>query len=260
MAEDAKLILPNIRRLFIPDPGYVIVDCDLKGADAQVVAWEADDEDLKTAFRAGLNVHHKNGCDMDPNFSTLETKSYEYKRQYKRLKSGVHGTNYGASSKTIATTLGWTIRYASDFQSKWFNLHPKIKTHFHGGVRNSLDRTRAVRNKFGFDITYFDRIDSIFPEALAWIPQSTVALTCFRGALQVRERLPWVQILLQVHDSLVFQVPTVRVRDLLLVREALLNPVPYDDPLVIPWEVSLSPVSWGHCAKMKWEEAIDLRL
>ena len=39
--------LPNIRKIFIPDPVYILIDSDLAGADAQVVAWEADDEDLK---------------------------------------------------------------------------------------------------------------------------------------------------------------------------------------------------------------------
>lgn len=56
--------LPNIRKIFIPDPGYVVFDCDLAGADAQVVAWEADDEDLKRAFRAKLDVHAHNATAM----------------------------------------------------------------------------------------------------------------------------------------------------------------------------------------------------
>ena len=49
--------LPNVRKLFITDPGYVMYEADLKGADAQVVAWEAEDDDLKAAFRAGVDIH-----------------------------------------------------------------------------------------------------------------------------------------------------------------------------------------------------------
>ena len=40
--------MPNIRKLYVPDPGYEIFDIDFSGADAQVVAWEADDKPLKT--------------------------------------------------------------------------------------------------------------------------------------------------------------------------------------------------------------------
>src|SRR6516225_7674462 len=56
--------LPNIRKMFVPDPGKVIVDADLAGADAQVVAWRADDPKLKAAFRAGKSVHLMNGEDL----------------------------------------------------------------------------------------------------------------------------------------------------------------------------------------------------
>ena len=261
MVANGAVLLPNVRRLFIPDPGHVILDCDLSGADAQVVAWEANDDDLKDAFKRGLKVHHKNAADMwGDRYTALVDGSHEKEQLYKQIKSGVHGTNYGGSARTLAVTLGWTVKFAEEFQRKWFALHPGIKTNFHGGVRDSLERFRGVRNRYGFRITYFDRIDSVFPEALAWIPQSTVALTCFRGALQVRERLPWVQLLLQVHDSLVMQIPRNRLRDILLVRDALLNQVPYPDPLTIPWDVSLSGRSWGEVKKVKWEEAVDLRL
>ena len=42
-----QLTLPNLRKMFIPDPGKFIFDCDLEQADAQVVAWEADDDEQR---------------------------------------------------------------------------------------------------------------------------------------------------------------------------------------------------------------------
>ena len=259
MATKGIDLLPNIRRLFIPDPGYLILDADLSGADAQVVAWEADDEDLKDAFKAGLKIHEKNATDMwGDAYTSLEGSPRAHR--YKQVKAGVHATNYGGSARTLAIKLGWTVAEATNFQKRWFKLHPGIKTNFHGGVRDSLERSRRVRNKFGFHIIYFDRIDSVFTEALAWIPQSTVALTCFAGALQVREALPWVNMLIQVHDSLVMQIPKNRQADIPLIGRHLLNPVPYDDPLTIPWGISLSDRSWGHVQECDgWEEAATLK-
>ena len=58
--------LPNIHKLFIPDPGHFIAEADLSSAEAQVVAWEAGDQDLMEAFKAGLNVHIKNARDVFP--------------------------------------------------------------------------------------------------------------------------------------------------------------------------------------------------
>jgi hypothetical protein len=46
--------LPNVRRLFKPDPGFTLIDIDLSGADAAVVAWEANDQELKDAFMSGM--------------------------------------------------------------------------------------------------------------------------------------------------------------------------------------------------------------
>lgn len=261
MPEHAIKLLPNVRKLFIPDPGYVLIDGDLAGADAQVVAWEADDEDLKQAFKRGLKVHVKNATDMwGEEFSSLDPESHQWKHKYKQIKSGVHGTNYGVSPRTMAILFGWTITFAENFQKKWFQLHPQIKNVWHSRVRNGLQTSRSVSNRFGFRRYYFDRIDSIFPEALAWGPQSTVALTCFRGALNVREQLPWVHILLQVHDSLVMQIPKKRLCDIQLVQRALLNPIPYDDPLTIQWGLKLSPKSWGEVKEYKWEDAATLKL
>src|SRR6185437_5925094 len=51
---------PNIRSMFIPDPGYIWFDGDLDRADLQVVAWEADDEMLKSALRMGADIHLMN--------------------------------------------------------------------------------------------------------------------------------------------------------------------------------------------------------
>lgn len=254
-----RLLLPNIRRLFIPDSGYLILDCDLAGADAQVVAWEADDEDLKNAFRKGLKIHHKNAADMWGDvYTSLHPEDLRKKTLYDAIKKAVHGTNYLSTSRNIAATLNWTLKEAEDFQRKWFSLHPGIKG-WHNRIRESLERSRSVTNAYGFTRTYFDRIDSILPEAVAWKPQSTVAITCFKGALNVRRNLPWVEFLIQVHDSLVFQVPKSRQRDIPLIRDHLLNPIPYPDPLTIQWGLSISDKSWGDVKEIKWEDVADWR-
>lgn len=238
--------LPNIRKLFIPDPGMVIADADLAGADAQVVAWEAEDEDLKDAFRAGLKVHAKNAIDMwGKELAGDDGKNEPY---YSQIKRSVHATNYGGGARTVAMSNGWSTADAQDFQDKWFALHPGI-ANWHSRVERDLATDRSVSNRFGFRRLYFDRIDGLLPEALAWIPQSTVALVTVKAALQLEERCPWVQLLLQVHDSLVFQYPCER--DNAAGREEILAAlsvtIPYDDPLTIPWGLKVSERSWGEC-------------
>ncbi len=259
--------MPNIRRMFVPDPGYTLIEADLAGADAQVVAFEADDHELIAAFRAGLDVHDKNATDLwGPSYTSLAGDKNLGPKSIKRTecKKGVHATNYGASPGTLAKALGWTIREADSFQRRWFAIHPKLKANFHHRIDTALRTSRMVVNKFGMRRVYFDRIDSCFTEALAWIPQSTVAEVSFRGGLQLERATGsifdqrgqmvtpgWVEMLLQNHDSLVFQVLHENENRLDEIREGLRYPVPYPDPLVIQWGLSRSRVSWGDCEVVK---------
>jgi hypothetical protein len=74
--------------------------------------------------------------------------------------------------------------------------------------------------------------------------------------VSLSRNIPWVTILLQVHDSLVFQVPLHRakVSDFNLIRQAIDIPIPYKDELRIPWGLAISSKSWGDVEKKKWEE------
>jgi len=225
----------------------VICDVDLSGADAQVVAWEANDNDLKDAFRAGLDVHKKNGQDLWGSAYNDDTMRWQAK--------GVHAINYATSANTLAKAFGMTRNAAQAWIDSWFRLHPGIRD-WHRRTERDLQTSRCVRNKFGYRIVYFDRPDNLLPKGLAWIPQSTVAVVCGRGAVQLSKTLPWITVLLQVHDSIVFQVPYHRATTSSFadIRRSLEIPIPYSDPLLIPWGLAISDRSWGEVSKTKWEE------
>jgi DNA polymerase I-like protein with 3'-5' exonuclease and polymerase domains len=257
MADIQDFRLPNVRKLFIPDRGKVIVDADLAGADAQVVAWEANDAKLKELFRQGLSVHLENGKDLLGEEFTSAAGHHKDMgtpkgQLYDQLKRFVHATNYLGSARNLSLNpaIGWPQHLCAARQNRWLRqLHPGILD-WHKRVERSIYTSRSIRNQFGYRIIYFDRIDSVLTNAVAWGPQSTVAEVCFRGALQLQRALPWVEILLQVHDSIVFQVPGHRWREsscLDTFKKHLSVPVPYPDPLVISWGIAGSEKSWGDC-------------
>jgi len=251
--------LPNIRKFFVPDPGYTITDTDLDRADLQVVVWEADDDELKHALRIGVDIHLLNGLSLEnrpiPDLAELVESHPRYldhraphEKQRKLAKAFIHGTNYGGSARTMAIAAGTTVHQAELLQSRWFGAHPGIKR-WHERTQHSLNTTRTVFNRFGFRRVYFDRVDGLLPEALAWVPQSTVALYINKIWDAVATNLPEAHILLQVHDSLVWQAPTpifestkARFREL-----AKTIVIPYPDPLIIPVGFKSSTVSWGDC-------------
>jgi DNA polymerase I-like protein with 3'-5' exonuclease and polymerase domains len=219
--------------MFVPDPGYTFFDMDLDRADLQVVVWEAEDDELKQMLKEGVDVHAENA------------KLIGISRQ--EAKKWVHGTNYGGSPRTMAVNCGFTVHQAEKMQTRWFQAHPGILS-WHKRTERFLHTRRYVENRFGFRRFYFDRVDALLPEALAWIPQSTVGLVINHAWLNFHNNIPELQTLLQVHDSLAGQFPTVS-KDACLtkMKEHARIVVPYDDPLIIPVGIKTSEISWGDC-------------
>jgi DNA polymerase I-like protein with 3'-5' exonuclease and polymerase domains len=243
--------------MFIPDPGHTICEADLAGADARVVAWRARDEDLMRAFESGVKIHVHNGTAIfgrDKMYSRSNSgKSEPY---YTRVKKGVHATNYGATVGA-AKRCGMTKTEFSEFQSTWFRLHPAI-LEWHKETDHNLQVDRTVRNPFGYSITYFDRPGNCFTNALAWEPSSVVAEVTFIAMRRIhRQYRGLIQLLLQVHDSLVMQIPTRVLGPTLRSLHGMLNEivVPYPTPLIIPWDIKLSTESWGQTKEASWEQA-----
>lgn len=241
---------PNIRALFKPDPGMLLVDADLSGADAQVVFAEAEEWDTVARLRTGVKLHVETataffGARFTDAAGDVKNKLTPRGRMYDACKRGAHASSYGAAPRTVAAALGWTESEASRFQRLYMHeLHPGIGK-WQERVEVELRTTRRTTNKFGYSVYWFGRIDSLLPEALAWSPQGTVAICTYRAAEQVRTAYPYVEFLLQVHDSLVFQIPLGRVSELAGIAAALEVPVPYSQPLIIPWKLAVSDHSWG---------------
>lgn len=232
--EPDELSLPNVRKIFVPDSGYTFFDMDLDRADLQVVVWEAEDDELKQMLREGVDVHTENarllGCSRQ------------------MAKTWVHGTDYGGSPRTMAINCGLLVKDAERMQRLWFGAHPGIER-WHRRTEAQLHTKRFVENKYGYRRYYFDRVDGLLPEALAWIPQSTVAITINKIWHGIYHTLPHVQVLLQVHDSLAGQFPTSRAAECLRQLTDLSRTIviPYADPLIIPTGIKTSTKSWGDC-------------
>jgi len=250
--------LPNLRQMFVPDPGHTWLDGDLDRADLAVVVAEAQDEQLRIAMDLGADIHLLNaymlvGAEPPPLEELVEGHpryaDHRVPRRYERefAKVFCHATNYGGGARTVAAAVGRTIAEVERAQTQWFAAHPGIRR-WHARVADQIRRFRFVENRFGYRWYIFDRVDSILGEALAWIPQSTVSIVINRIWQALHDHAPQVQVLLQVHDSLSMQAPTHLVPSLLPGIRALARiTIPYDPPLTIPFNIKTSTVSWGDC-------------
>jgi DNA polymerase-1 len=231
--------LPNQRTLIIPDAGYTIVDMDLDRADAQFVAWEANDESLKQILKEGLDLHWENA-------KAIWGEHIKKKSPERQLaKRFCHAVNYGAYPKKLAKSLGISLRTAEWIYARWFQIHPGIRE-WHKRIKADLYSTRLVRNPFGYEHYFFDRPEKCINEALAWGPQSSVGIIINTAWDNIDRNLPEVEVLMQVHDSLTMQVKTELTLELLpKIQAQSLIAVPYADPLIIPVGFKISDQSWG---------------
>jgi DNA polymerase I-like protein with 3'-5' exonuclease and polymerase domains len=117
-----------------------------------------------------------------------------------------------------------------------------------------MDTTGTVRNAFGYRRKFFDRIEgTVYNEGVAWIGQSTTSIIINKGLVAIdeweEENHGGLQLLMQVHDSLVGQFPTAETAFFLdLIRALCTITVPYEDPMVMPVGIKTSTISWGDCS------------
>lgn len=242
---------PNIRSMFKPDPGYIMFEVDLKQADAQIVAWESGATGLMDIFDeinsgGDRDVHKENALIC---FQTKDVSPWQ--RQIS--KHVVHGTNFVGSSREVARRLGLLQHQVDIFQKRWFGRYPEIRN-WHRSIEDELMRTRSVTNILGYRRMFFDRIDTILPEAVAWKPQSTTALVIDAGIRNMERQLPQAELLMQVHDSALGQV---KLGAFTLAFKAALKKcftirLPYPRPLEMLVELKTSKVNWGEVEKEKW--------
>jgi DNA polymerase I-like protein with 3'-5' exonuclease and polymerase domains len=266
------LHLPNLRANFLPDPDYALVEADLARADAQTIAWEAGAEELKRALRADEDIHSEcalvlYGADKNPR--AMHTNGMSYRDNSKRWQ---HGTNFAGKHRTLASVLVLPEAHVERCQLWWLReKHPALGQ-LHERIQFELNSRKApvIYNRFGFRRAYVggSRQDgNLLQQALAWIAQSTTACVINRALLQIdcghdifgeprcgrclTCEVPEAQVLLQVHDSILLQVPLHLLTPEFIARfqAAMRVVVPYDDPLVIGTEIKWSARHWGEMHK-----------
>lgn len=241
--------LPNIRSMFIPDPDYAIFDADLMGAEAMYAAWKCGGN-FKADFISGRKIHVETMERFFPREFAINPK---HEPQYTKCKNMMYGTLYAGKPRGISAAAAIPENIVSAFQDYFiYGAHaryPEIAK-WHEAAQLELQLQRTAHNEFGFRIYYFDRIDGLLPEAINWQCQSTIAIVCQRASILMEDHFPHADLLLQNHDSLVFQLHRSKISDLGPIRKLLNSvrvPFPNGDDLYIPWGMAGSWKSWGDC-------------
>jgi len=243
-----------IRRIFIPDPGYIFVNCDQQGAEARVVAYLAGDDKYIQAIESG-DVHTMVASmvfGFEPKRDLADRKYYREMSFRDIAKRAAHGSNYGGSAHTIARVLKVDLPIIEDFQSKYFRAFPNLRK-WQVWVAQQLQTVRKLTTPFGRVRNFWGNPhdDATVRAAIAFTPQSTVGDMTSNGLLAIRNTLPEVQILNNIHDASFCQVPIER-KDILVpeIIKCLTRTLEVRDiwgktrTMLIPWESQVG-MNWG---------------
>jgi DNA polymerase I-like protein with 3'-5' exonuclease and polymerase domains len=204
----------KLRKLFVADPGNVLVQADQAGAEALVVSYLCREGNFRSLFANGVKSHVyvalrlfedvwaaelgqsiKDYCEAPaaelvklPRWQELKkliSSSDNWsadKRYYFMAKMVCHASNYGMKAPTFRVNVlqksggavNLTNKRAVFFLETYHTLFPEIRL-WHRETIAELKRTRILRNLFGYPRMFTQTIDpSMFKEAYAFVPQSTV--------------------------------------------------------------------------------------
>lgn len=196
-----------IRVFFTADPGKILIQADYQKAESWIVAYLARCEKMLAALRDD-DFHSTNASNI---LGEHVTKAQYRKRQLGKRVS--HGANYGMTGFLLQKVLLredyiYSKRECQALLDMYFDCYPNLKGVYHPWVQEQLKRDRTITSAFGRKITFWDFWGTrLFNKAYAFYPQSTVGDLTNRAIINLYKHDEYpLEILLQVHDSIVMQI------------------------------------------------------
>ena len=202
----------EIRKMFVPKPGFVLVDADYSQIELRVLAHIADDEVMRDAFVSGADIHAVTASQV---FGVPVDQVTGLQRRH--AKAVNFGIVYGISEFSLAEDIGVSRWEAKDYIDSYLANYQ--------GVRDYMKQVVIDARESGFTQTLYGRRRYI-PElkssnfnirsgaeriALNTPIQGTAAdlikLAMIRVDKALRESFSEAKLLLQVHDELIVECP-----------------------------------------------------
>jgi DNA polymerase-1 len=234
----------EIRKMFVPKEGCVLVDADYSQIELRVLAHIAGDETMQKAFRDGMDIHTVTASQV---FGVAPGEVTALQRRH--AKAVNFGIVYGISEFSLSEDIG-----VSRWEAKAY-IDSYLETYH--GVRAYMKNVVIDAREKGFTQTLYGRKRYI-PElkssnfnirqgaeriALNTPIQGTAAdlikLAMIRVDQALRENYPEAKLILQVHDELIVECPKELAEDVArLISREMVGVATLDVPLI-------ADAAWG---------------
>ena len=202
----------EIRRMFVPAGGCVLVDADYSQIELRLLAHVSGDENMRESFLAGGDFHAQTAARVF--HVDRENVTHEMRRRAKAVNFGIV---YGISAFSLSQDIGTSVAEAKDYMDAYFAAFP--------GVRRYMDTVVEQAREQGYVETIFHRRRDLpelvssnrnmraFGERVALnMPIQGAAADVMKLAMiavwkRLRAERPHARLVLQVHDELIVECP-----------------------------------------------------
>ena len=229
----------RIRQAFVAPPGWTLLAADYSQIELRIMAHLSGDAGLLDAFSEDRDIHQATAAEV---FGVpLDRVTGDQRRSAKAINFGLI---YGMSAFGLASRLGISRSEAQHYVDLYFQRYP--------GVRRYMEETRQQARERGYVETVFGRrlyLNDIHSRnnnlrqgaeraAINAPMQGTAADIIKRAMIEVdrwlRSSKIEANLIMQVHDELVFEVERDRVDEIVpRVREMMSNAATLSTPLKV---------------------------
>ena len=220
----------RMKQCFIPEDGYELIECDYSQLEFRLQAAVAREQALLDIF-------------ADPERDVFKEMSKQLGWPRQHVKTFVYSTSYGAGAKRIAFVFGVSLEKARELIQFFYGLYPNLReaslraaseAERHGKIQLWTGRYRHFRDPRNES---HKALNSYIQGGAADIVERTM-LRCQEAGLNDGTQC---RMLLQVHDSIVFEVAKSATRDVVPAIQSVMSNVQPDFGVVF----KADPKIWG---------------
>ena len=245
----------RVRNGFIARDGWQLLAVDYSQIELRIVAHMSQDEAMLAAFNAGQDIHATTAAAVH-NIGLADVNS-EMRRHAKAINFGLI---YGMSAYGLTNATDLTLAEAENFISTYFEKFPGVKAYLdgirvtaaeQGYVETLLGRRRYFPNLergAGYNVRQREEREAI-NAPIQGTAADIIKIAMLKLPDEIEQAGYKAQMLLQVHDELMFEVPDAELEDVTgLVMRVMENAYKLDIPLSTEAKAGKS---WGEMEKIQ---------